>query len=61
MLVPHGRDDAELGEGWGAADQRDEPRIFVRLEAMRDSERFVDLRFGFAQDLVLSVRALECE
>jgi hypothetical protein len=54
MLVPHGRDDAELGEGWGAADQRDEPRIFVRLEAMRDSERF-------AQDLVLSVRALECE
>jgi hypothetical protein len=49
MLVPHRRDDAELGEGRGPADQRDEPRIFVRLEAMRDGERFVHLGFGFAQ------------
>jgi hypothetical protein len=49
MLVPHRRDDAEFGEGRRPADQRDEPRVFVRLEPMRDGERFVDLRFGFAQ------------
>ena len=51
MLVPHRRDDAEFGEGWDAADQRDETRIFVRLEAMGDGELFVDLGFGFAQVL----------
>ena len=49
MLVPHRRDDAEFGEGRGPADQRDEPRIFVRFQPMRDGERFVDLRFGFGQ------------
>src|SRR6202035_2990553 len=49
MLVPHRRDDAELGEGRRPADQRDEPRIFVGLKAMRDGERLVDLGFGFAQ------------
>ena len=49
MLVPHRRDDAELGKGRRPADQRDKARIFVRLKPMRDSERFVDLRFDFAQ------------
>ena len=49
MLVPHRRDDAEFGEARRPADQRDEPRIFVGLEAMRDGERLVDLGFGFAQ------------
>jgi hypothetical protein len=29
MLVPHRRDDAEFGEGGGAADQLDEPRVFA--------------------------------
>jgi hypothetical protein len=52
MLVPHRRDDAELGEGRRPANQRDEPRIFVGFEPMRDRERFVDLGFGFAQRAV---------
>ena len=49
MLVPHRRDDTELGKAGRPADQLDEPRIFVGLEAMRDGERLVDLGFGFAQ------------
>jgi hypothetical protein len=53
MLVPHRRDDAEFGEGRGPADQRDEPRVFVGFQAMRDSELFVNLRFGFAQGLAV--------
>ena len=56
MLVPHRRNDAELGEGRVAADQRDEARVFVRFEAMSDGERFVDLRFRGAQSLVSHVR-----
>ena len=49
MLVPHRRDDAELGEGGRAADEGDEARIFVGFEPMRDGELFVDLGFGFGQ------------
>ncbi len=45
MLVPHRRDDAEFGESRGAADQRDEARVFVGFQPMRDRELFVDLRF----------------
>ena len=51
MLVPHRRDDAEFGEGRRPADQRDEARIFVGFEPMRDGELFVDLGFGVAQRL----------
>ena len=32
MLVPHGRDDAELGQGRLAPDQGSEARIFIGLE-----------------------------
>jgi hypothetical protein len=53
MLVPHCRDDAEFGEGRRPPDQLDEPRVFVGLQAMRDRERFVDVRFGFAQGLAV--------
>ena len=52
MLVPHRRDDPEFGEGRGPADQRDQPRVFVGFQAMRDGELFVDLGFGFAQGTV---------
>ena len=45
MLVPHRRDDAELGEARRTADELDEARVFVRLQAMLDGERFVDLGF----------------
>ena len=55
MLVPHRRDNAEFGEGGVAADQRDEARIFVGLEPMRDGERLIDLGFGSAQRLKLSI------
>ena len=44
MLVPHRRDDAELGEGGRPADQGDEARVFVGLQSMGDSEPLVDLR-----------------
>ena len=56
MLVPHRRDDAELGEGRGPADQRDEACVFVGLQAMRDGERLVDLGFRGAQRLRLSLK-----
>ncbi len=56
MLVPHRRDDAEFGEGRGPADQRDEARVFVGLQAMRDGERLVDLGFRGAQRLRLSLK-----
>ena len=55
MLVPHRRNDAELGEGRGPTDELDQPRIFVGLQPMRDGERFVDLGFGSAQRLKLSI------
>ena len=56
MLVPHRRNDAKLGETGVAADQRDEARVFLRLQAMSDGERLVDLRFRDAHSLVSHVR-----
>src|SRR4051812_702973 len=35
MLVPHGREDAELGDRGLAADEIEDALILVRLEAMR--------------------------
>ena len=50
VLVPHGRDDAELGPGRrAAADQRDEAGIFVGLEAMCGDDGGRDVRFGAGQ------------
>ena len=49
MLVPHRRDDAEFSKSRRPADQRDEPRIFVRFQPVRNSERLVDLRFSVGQ------------
>src|ERR1700682_3674807 len=45
MLVPHRRENAELGESRCAADEGEEARIFVRLQAMRGNEFRGD--FGF--------------
>ena len=56
MLVPHRRDDAELGERRSPADQLDEARVFVRLQTMRDGERFVDLGFFGAQRASLRLK-----
>lgn len=38
MLVPHGREDAELGESRRAAKKSEDLLIFVRLQAMRDDQ-----------------------
>ena len=57
MLVPHRREDAELGEGRHAADQRENALIFVGLEAMRGDELGGDGGFfgneGFSRDVRL--------
>ena len=45
MLVPHRRENAEFGECRRAADEREDARIFVRLQAMRGNEFGGD--FGF--------------
>ena len=49
MLVPHRRDDAELGVARRAPDQGDEPLIFLGFQPMADRQRLVDLRFFVAQ------------
>ena len=46
MLVPHRREDAELGDGRLAADQLEDALVFVRLEAMFGNEFGGD--FGLA-------------
>ena len=38
MLVPHRRENAELGECRRAADERKDALVFVRLQAMRGNE-----------------------
>ena len=38
MLVPHGRENAELGKGRRPADEGEDALIFVRLQAMRGDE-----------------------
>ena len=45
MLVPHRREDAELGEGRRPADEREDALIFVRLQPMRGDEFGGDWRF----------------
>src|SRR5882757_4204695 len=45
VLVPHRREDAELGEGRHPADQFQNALVFVRLEAVRSDEFGSD--FGF--------------
>ena len=38
VLVPHGREDAELGQRWLATNQRKDPLIFVGLQAVLGDE-----------------------
>ena len=38
VLVPHGREDAELGEGRRAADQLQDALVFVGLQAVRGDQ-----------------------
>ena len=38
MLVPHGREDAELGEARLAADQVEDALVFVGLQPVRRDE-----------------------
>ena len=45
MLVPHRREDAELGECRRAAKQLKDALIFVWLQAVIRGEGLVDLRF----------------
>ncbi len=45
VLVPHRREDAELGETRHPADQFQDARVFVRLEAVRRDEFGGDLGF----------------
>ena len=45
MLVPHGREDAQLRDGRLAADQGQDALIFIRLEAMFGDQRRGDLGF----------------
>ena len=49
VLVPHRRDDAELGVARRPPDQGDEPLIFLGFQPVRDRQRLVDLRFFVAQ------------
>ncbi len=46
MLVPHGRDDAELGEAGRAADEAEEALVLLRLQAMGLDEIGRDGGFG---------------
>ena len=48
VLVPHGREDAELGEGRRAADEVEEALILLRLEAVLGNQLGGD--FGFVRD-----------
>ena len=60
VLVPHRREDAELGELRRAADQRLEPLIFVRLEAVGGDQRGGDFGCGlglFGSHVWISGRA----
>jgi hypothetical protein len=43
VLVPHGGEDAELGEGRLAADQIQDALIFVRLQAVGGNQFGGDL------------------
>jgi hypothetical protein len=45
MLVPHRRENAELGECRSAADESENAFIFVRLQAMRGNEIGGDVGF----------------
>ena len=45
MLVPHRREDAELGEARLAADQLENALVFLRLEAVFGDQRGSDGRF----------------
>ena len=49
VLVPHRRDDAELGEGRRAVDELDETGVFVWFQSMRDRQRLVDFRLVSVQ------------
>ena len=46
MLVPHGRKNAKLGEARCPADEGEDARIFVRLQAMRGGKVWGDFWFG---------------
>ena len=46
MLVPHSRENAELGKRRRTADEGKDARIFVRLQAMRGGE--LGGGFGFS-------------
>jgi hypothetical protein len=46
MLVPHGRENPELGEARHPADQLENALIFVRLDAMAGDEFGGDLRLA---------------
>ena len=45
VLVPHGRENAELGESRRAADQIADAPVFVRLEAVRGGELRIDASY----------------
>jgi hypothetical protein len=44
VLVPHRREDAELGKARRAADELDQALIFIRLEAVLGDQVGRDLR-----------------
>ena len=46
VLVPHGREDAEFGEGRRAADEIEDALVFVGLQPVRGDEVWRDLGFG---------------
>jgi hypothetical protein len=46
MLVPHRRENAELGERRGAADEREDARVFLWLQAMCGGDFGSDVWFS---------------
>ncbi len=54
MLVPHGRENAELGEARRAADEFQDALIFLGLEAMGDGQLRRDGGFGRAHKVLAS-------
>ena len=58
MLVPHGRENAELGEARRASDQLQDTLVFIRLEPVRRDQFGRDIWFCRQGNLT---RRLECE
>jgi hypothetical protein len=59
VLVPHGREDAELGEGRRASDEREEALILLRLEAVLGDQLGGDFGFVRAHGVVLTHAMIE--